>query len=131
MHRHNLPDFGGGDVTAARKLLGRNGDSELAGLVLAEMVELGASEASMAIARRLATMASEGKGSPAAVQSLDRLAARLGEAWAVMRPPQEDSEPCKLCGRVATGAVEVHLSDGPSAQFRELLDLDDEDISQS
>lgn len=92
----------------------------MAKLVLGELEAAGATEASLAVARRLLTIAST-KDSSAAVGALDRLSTRLGESWEARKPGP--TQVCPLCNRRASGDVHITLSEGTGADLRRFKEL--------
>lgn len=117
VHRHNHEGFKGFAGHTHASANGSSSSPELSRLVLGELEDAGASAASLAIAERLIEVAS-GKHAAPAISALDRLAARIGEGWAAMKPPGPD-ETCKLCKRRVDGSKDVHITISPGVELEQ------------
>lgn len=118
VHRHNHEGFGKHREQSGNGSV-RQVDSSLSKLVLEELREAGATDASLAVARRLLTIAAT-KDSSAAVGALDRLSARLGERW---DKKPGSSEVCPPCNRKASGSVVITMSAGTMQDLRRFREL--------
>jgi len=70
--------------------------------------------------KQLAQVAAETKASKS-LDALRALSNEIGAAFAAVKPPARDDEPCKLCGRVAA-KPEIVLGEAQAARLVEILE---------
>lgn len=124
LHRHNLSNWGkarGEHITPTENRKqqqdSRPVDPELDTLVMKQLEEGGASEASKAIARTLLRLVGTGTTAQS-IGALDRLTAQFSDARLMEKPG--DKETCPLCNRTKSGAIHITMSPEVELEQRQL-----------